>query len=376
MARCVTVLGVALVLLTSCARLPVEVPSRSARSDYGTLDRRFAADVQPVLKTYCYTCHSGASPASMLDLSAYGNTAAIVAAFPVWEHVHGRLERRDMPPPRAPQPSDAERRLVNDWIADVRNDEAERHAGDPGLVLARRLSNAEFNYTVQDLTDVDISPTRDFPVDPANEAGFDNSGETLAVSPALLGKYLDAARNLADHIVFTPRGFDFAPHVVVTDPDRDRYVVNRIMAFYRRQPTDLADYFVALWRYENRLALGLGNVSLAGDRGDGRRRAALPGARPRHRAGPHGRVRSAGGPARSLGRDAGRGRTSRRSDGQSGGREAARLRDHLPEEARLVVRRSARAAAAGRLAAAGDVRQPPGGRAPPAPQPVGADLGR
>src|SRR5688572_11396207 len=262
MARCATLLGVALVLLTSCARLPVEVPSRGAGSDYRTLDRRFAADVQPILNTYCYTCHSGASPASMLDLSVYGNTTAIVAAFPVWEHVHGRLERRDMPPPLAPQPSEAQRRLVNDWIADVRNGEAERHAGDPGIVLARRLSNAEFNYTVQDLTDVDISPTRDFPVDPANEAGFDNSGETLAVSPALLGKYLDAARNLADHIVFTPRGFDFAPHVVVTDPDRDRYVVNRIMAFYRRQPTDLADYFVALWRYENRLALGLGNVSL------------------------------------------------------------------------------------------------------------------
>ena len=124
---------------------------------------------------------------------------------------------------------------------------------------------------------------------------------------------------------------------------------------------------------ENRLALGLGNVSLPGDRGDGRRGAALPGARPRHRAGPDGRVRSAGGPARSLGRDACRGRTSRRSDGQSGGREAARLRDYLPEEARLVVRRSARGAAAGRIAAAGHVRQPSGGRAPPAPQPVGAD---
>ena len=252
-----------LALLCSCARAPVGLPARTAAQDYRALDRRFVAEVQPVLKTYCYSCHSGPSPASMLDLTSYDNTAKIVAAFATWEHVHSRLERRDMPPSRAVQPTDEERRRVVAWITAVRDHEAERNAGDPGLVLARRLSNAEFDYTVQDLTGVDVKPARAFPVDPANEAGFDNSGETLALSPALLTKYLDAARNLADHVVFTPRGFDFAPHVVVTDPDRDRYVVNRIMAFYQRQPTDLADYFFALWRYENRSALGIGGASLA-----------------------------------------------------------------------------------------------------------------
>ena len=71
--------------------------------------------------------------------------------------------------------------------------------GRPGPVLARRLSNAEYDYTVRDLTGVDIRPTREFPVDPANEAGFDNSGESLVMSPALLKKYLDAARAVADH---------------------------------------------------------------------------------------------------------------------------------------------------------------------------------
>ena len=252
-----------LACLCACARAVVAVPAQQARQDYPALDRRFAAEVQPVLKTYCLSCHSGPSPASMLDLTRYANTTDIVAAFATWEHVHSRLERGDMPPGRAPQPTEAERRRVLAWIGDVRHYEAERNAGDPGLVLAHRLSNAEFDYTVQDLTGIDVRLARAFPVDPANEAGFDNSGETLSVSPALLTKYLDAARTLADHIVFTPRGFDFAPHVVVSDPDRDRYVVNRIMAFYQRQPTDLADYFFALWRYENRSALGLGSASLA-----------------------------------------------------------------------------------------------------------------
>ena len=78
-------------------------------------------------------------------------------------------------------------------------------------VLARRLSNAEFDYTIRDLTGVDIRPTREFPVDPANEAGFDNSGESLTMSPALVKKYLAAARLVADHLVLKPDGFVFAP---------------------------------------------------------------------------------------------------------------------------------------------------------------------
>jgi hypothetical protein len=191
-----------------------------------------------------------------LDLTAFDTTAKVVAAFDVWERLHGRIDRREMPPRGMPQPTDAERRMIGEWFSAVQEREAERHAGDPGVVLARRLNNAEYNYTIHDLTGVDIAPTRTFPVDPANEAGFDNSGETLAISPALLTKYLDAARHVADHIVFQPRGFMFAPHEVVTDTDRDRYVVNRIMDFYRRQRPDLADYFLALWRYENRSGLG------------------------------------------------------------------------------------------------------------------------
>ena len=109
-----------------------------------------------------------------------------------------------------------------DWIQAVRMNEARKNAGDPGPVLARRLSNAEYNYTIRDLTGVDMRPTREFPVDPANTAGFDNSGESLTMSPALLNKYLQAAREVGDHMVLTPDGFDFAPHPMLVETDRDK----------------------------------------------------------------------------------------------------------------------------------------------------------
>ena len=137
-------------------------------------------------------------------------------------------------------PSPAERAQVVAWFQALRDDEIVKHAGDPGLVLARRLSNAEYNYTIRDLTGVDIRPTREFPVDPTNPAGFDNSGESLSMSPALLNKYLQAAREVANHMVLKPEGIAFAPHPMVVDTDRDKYCVLRIVDFYRRQKTDYA----------------------------------------------------------------------------------------------------------------------------------------
>jgi len=59
------------------------------------------------------------------------------------------------------------------------------------------------------------------------------------------------------------RGFTFAPHPVVADTDRDKWAVLRIVDFYRRQPTDYADYFIAAWRYQHRAGLGLKAASLA-----------------------------------------------------------------------------------------------------------------
>src|SRR6478752_1837774 len=120
--------------------------------------------------------------------------------YPRWALVLDKLTAQQMPPKPVPPPSAEARQQVIDWIQAVRAEELRKNAGDPGLVLPRRLSNAEYNYTIRDLTGVDIRPTREFPVDPANTAGFDNSGESLTMSPTLLKKYLAAAREVAGHL--------------------------------------------------------------------------------------------------------------------------------------------------------------------------------
>src|SRR5215213_7526804 len=210
----------------------------------------FHSNVQPFVQEYCVKCHGGKKPEAELDLSSTKEIAAVTADPARWNLVLQRLKDKEMPPDDAEkQPTDDQRKPVVAWLENVRAYETERMAGDPGTVLARRLSNAEYDYTIRDLTGVDLRPAREFPVDPANQEGFDNSGESLTVSPALMKKYAEAAKGIADHMVLTSRGLEFAAHPVVVETDRDKYCVLRIVDFYKRQPTDLADYFQAAWRY-------------------------------------------------------------------------------------------------------------------------------
>ncbi len=226
------------------------------------LDRKFTQVVRPFITKNCVGCHSGTTPAASLDLKNYTTLESVKKDYFRWVTVSDRLTAQTMPPKPMPEPPADLRQQVIDWIAAVRADEVRKHGSDPGPVLARRLSNAEYNYTIRDLTGVDLQPTREFPVDPANTAGFDNSGESLTMSPALLKKYLDAAREVADHMVLTPDGFDFSPKPALVETDRELYAIQRIVNFYKSQPTDYADYFDAAWRYKNRVALGKPKASL------------------------------------------------------------------------------------------------------------------
>jgi hypothetical protein len=109
--------------------------------------------VLPFIRTYCSACPDSSKRRGGLDLSVYGDPDAVAADLERWVLVLEQLEQEAMPPARARvQPNDDERRRVIDWIRAVRKREAARHAGDPGPISARRLSNAEYDCTICDPT--------------------------------------------------------------------------------------------------------------------------------------------------------------------------------------------------------------------------------
>ena len=171
-----------------CAQTPDAAPVNLQAED-AKLEGRFQNDVAPFLKTYCLNCHGAETQEAKLDLSPFNTAKNVADAHQTWEIVLERMEAGEMPPADAKaQPTTEQRLAVIRWIHAARDQETNRNAGDPGPVLAGRLSNEEYNYSIRDLTGADIRPTATFPVDPANEAGFDNTGESLAMSPALLKK--------------------------------------------------------------------------------------------------------------------------------------------------------------------------------------------
>ena len=251
--------------LTASATAYAATPANTA-----SINQQFDQTVKPFVGKYCVACHSGKMAPAQFDLKSYTSVDMVTEDFGRWALLADRLKAKEMPPKPMPPPPAAEAQQVIDWVAAVRALEIKKAAGDPGTVLTRRLSNAEYDYTLRDLTGQDLHVAKEFPVDPADQAGFDNSGESLTMSPALLNKYLKAAREVVDHAVLTPDGIDFAPYPVLVETDRDKYAIQRIVNFYLAQPTDYADYFQAAWRYQYRIALKQPHATLTSTAEDAR----------------------------------------------------------------------------------------------------------
>jgi len=262
-----TAMGVVLITVgiwvASSQPAPVQAQVNPALAA-ANLDGRFTKTVHPFLSTYCFSCHSGDKPKAGFDLQSYTGTTAVEDDLSQWMQVRDKLAAKQMPPDDAKaHPTLAARDEMIAWIDAARHEVAVKDAGDPGIVLARRLSNSEYDYTIRDLTGVDIKPTREFPVDPSNTAGFDNSGESLSMSPELLDKYLKAAREVSGHMYLKQQGFGFAARSMLSEADRDQFCEHQIVDFYYSQDTDYADYFQAAWRFKNRAAMGTPDATLA-----------------------------------------------------------------------------------------------------------------
>lgn len=178
----------------------------------------FQTSIQPLLKESCNTCHSTKKQKGDLDLERFVSVADIKREPMIWESVLDQIHMGEMPPKKEPQLSDEQKTLLTQWVQDRLEEVALASAGDPGPVVLRRLSNMEYTYTVRDLTGVaSLDPAKEFPVDGAAGEGFTNAGAALVMSPALLSKYLDAVKDIANHAVLTPQGMHFSPSIYPRD---------------------------------------------------------------------------------------------------------------------------------------------------------------
>lgn len=235
-------------------------PTAAQAPDKDALDKAFAADVRPILTKYCLGCHSTKAKKGSLDLERFATAADARKDLKPWLNTVEQVEAAEMPPATSKQPTAQEKAKLLAWARAMLDDEAKARAGDPGNVPMRRLSNAEYDNTVRDLTGVDLRPTREFPADGAAGEGFTNAAEALGdISPALLAKYLAAAKEVAAHAVLLPDGIRFSAGKTRRDwTDESTAVLRRFYAGFA--PPDgrlvVGPYLVATVRHRDALKAG------------------------------------------------------------------------------------------------------------------------
>ena len=170
----------------------------------------FRNRIRPLIAKHCLGCHSARKKKGGLDLERFATLDQVRADIEPWQAVLEMLENGEMPPEGKPRPRPEEFRFVTGRLRALFDREAELRAGDPGPVPVRRLNNAEFTYTVRDLTGVDLRPAAQFPADGAAGEGFLNATDALSISPDFLAKYLDATKDVAAHVVLLPDGVRFS----------------------------------------------------------------------------------------------------------------------------------------------------------------------
>ena len=193
----------------------------------------FTNSLRPLVAEYCLKCPSTEKHKGDLDLERFDSAAAVFQHPKPWLQVREQVAGGEMPPEDKPQPTAAQRQRLLTELDALLDAAAAVRAGDPGPVVLRRLNNAEYTYTIRDLTGVEtLDPVREFPADSAAGEGFMNVGNALAMSPSLATKYLDAAKEIARHAVLLPDGIGFSPAVSARDWAEERLAA--IRAFYGR----------------------------------------------------------------------------------------------------------------------------------------------
>ena len=179
------------------------------------------------------------------------------------------LETRQMPPDDAEAfPDDDERTAAAAWIRTSLRDYEAAHGGEPGRVTVRRLTSAEYAYAIRDLTGVDVKVGIDTSSDSVGGEGFANFGDVQFVEDAIVERYLEAAKQVADHAVIGSGPLDFYTDAGKTGLELS--ALDRIEQLYASRgfrvvsgeggrPFGFDRYakaFYVAWHYRHRAALG------------------------------------------------------------------------------------------------------------------------
>jgi hypothetical protein len=144
------------------------------------------------VESHCVACHDSGGREAGLDLETAKVSLSSKANGFLWESVFDRVDRGEMPPQTADQPTSEERAVFLAALGhELRTASLARQAKE-GRGPVRRLTRTEYEASVNDLLHLRTDLRSLFP-DDAVTAGFDRVGVGLTLSAAHFAAYQEAA---------------------------------------------------------------------------------------------------------------------------------------------------------------------------------------
>ncbi len=147
-----------------------------------------------LLDRYCVTCHNERLKTAgvMFDMVDIGRVDLHRELF---EKVVRKLRSGQMPPQGRPRP---EQPAVTTFVSalEAELDRVGASAPNPGRVASHRINRTEYVNVIRDLLALEIDGEALLPSDMAG-FGFDNNADVLAMTPALMDRYITAATKVS-----------------------------------------------------------------------------------------------------------------------------------------------------------------------------------
>jgi hypothetical protein len=234
--------------VTTAVRIGIGIASCLASALIASAEEENSARVvDTFLGTYCLECHDAASSKGDRDFEAFALPLRTEADLVAAKDIVDQVTLREMPPKKAPQPTDEERlavaRALRGGIAAARG----RIETRQGRTVMRRLSTREYENTLAALFGrrVDtLGLTAEFPKETTSRH-LDTIGQSLVTSGFLLDQYFQAAQRLVDlrlaQPLPEPRTWRFKDHFVqyeeLQGPHKDAFNYE-FLCLYEQPNTD------------------------------------------------------------------------------------------------------------------------------------------
>ncbi len=192
---------VGLIVLTLASTVVLHIDTARAASQQaatGPSPRASSAAAElpsrALLDRYCVTCHNERLKTAGVMFDTVDITR-VDAHRELFEKVTRKLRSGQMPPQGRPRPEQAEITTFVEAL-EAELDRVGAAAPNPGRVASHRLNRTEYVNVIRDLLALETDWEALLPSDMAG-FGFDNNAEVLAMTPALMDRYITAATKVS-----------------------------------------------------------------------------------------------------------------------------------------------------------------------------------